>query len=78
MEFKMYNGKKPTEMEIAAYEKIDKLYKEDHNELNDTLWHYMYSYLFDDNIDLWVYADEMYNYFGIDTAEEIVKYINEM
>jgi hypothetical protein len=78
MKYNMYNKEKPNELEISAYTKIDRIHNSsDDNELIDTLWHYMYSYLYDNNIDLILYADEFEIYTGIEgyPYENVVNFI---
>jgi hypothetical protein len=61
---------------MLAYVIIKTEYEKDDNNLNDVLFHYMHSYLFEDRIDLILYADEFEIYTGKEgIIEEVVNYI---
>lgn len=77
MEYNMYFKEKPDKSEVLAYDKINKIYNTpDYDELIDIIWHYMYSYLYDNNIDLILYADEFEIVTGIEGyPENVVNYI---
>lgn len=64
---------------MLAYNIIKDHYENDYDELVDALYHYMHSYLFEDGIDLILYADEFEMYTGkTGTVEEVINYIIKM
>lgn len=57
---------------MLAYIIIKTEYDNNQNEFNNTLYHYMHSYLFEDRIDLILYADEFEIYTGEKGIPEVV------
>ena len=49
--------------------------KKDFDELYDTLYNYMETYIQGNNFDVCLFRDEIENYLGIRDHEDIIKYI---
>lgn len=61
--------------ELEAFRKIALKYKNDYNELYDSLYQYMKTYYKDDFISNYEYKDEIENLLGIREHDVIVNYI---
>jgi hypothetical protein len=61
--------------ELEAFRKIALKYKNDYNELYDSLYQYMKTYYKDDFISNYDYKDEIENLLGIREHDDIVNYI---
>lgn len=64
-----------TVKELEAFRKIALKYKNDYNELYDSLYQYMKTYYKDEFISNYEYKDEIENLLGIREHDVIVNYI---
>ena len=63
-------------MDNLSFQKIEKLYKTDYNELYDALYYYMLTYIEDPHTTSHLlFKDEVENYTGLRKHEDIVEFI---
>ena len=64
-----------TKTDKDSYIFIKKIYEEEYNELYDSLYYYMLTYLEDDKMENYLFRDEIENYTGLREHVEIIRYI---
>ena len=64
-----------TKEELAAFKLIKEKMDKEYNELYDSLYYYMLTYLEDDKMENYMFKDEIENYTGLREHPEIIKYI---
>lgn len=67
---KQYNSR-----DVLAFELITKKYNNEYDELCDSLYNYMKSYIEGYIFDIGLFKDEIENLIGIRKHEEIIQYI---
>lgn len=64
-----------TKEELVAFKLIKEKMDKEYNELYDSLYYYMLTYLEDDKMENYLFKDEIENYTGLREHAEIIKYI---
>ena len=64
-----------TKEELTAFKIIKEKKAKEYNELYDSLYYYMLTYLEDDKMENYLFKDEIENYTGLREHSEIIKYI---
>ncbi len=63
---------------VLAYQRIKALYNMDYNEAYDILYHYMLTYLNDEEADNYLFLEEARAVLGLKNHDDIVDYILNM
>ena len=63
---------------VLAYQRIKALYNMDYNEAYDILYHYMLTYLNDEEADNYLFLEEARAVLGLKSHDDIVDYILNM
>ena len=61
--------------ELVAFKIIKEKKAKEYNELYDSLYYYILTYLEDDMTENYLFKDEIENYIGLREHEEIINYI---